>query len=476
MSYTSFQNNNTGATQFALLQFRKSNDFLSVGANDSLARILSSGYDAVTQTFKLAAYIECLATGAPSTNVPSQLQFVTTNGTSNHLAMTVGENGQVNIANPATNQATLVVRNDQSTPNINLRTANATPTNAPHIHFTRSGAGTADVVANDELGRLEYFGFQGGSAREAGEITAVAESVNGTTGVSSYLSFRTVPTSYAASAERMRISGNGFVSVNIPAAAGSALTVNGVNSNANYSLISQAAVTGGIHNAARLWNYSGTAGSATQVSIDVFNQLATTGGDPSLRFLNIGIRAITLGIDSSTDQFAIANSSALGSSNFLTWTASNNQINLPLQCCFHAWISTAQNNVTGAGTYYDVIFQTERYDVSSSYNATTGVFTAPATGKYLFTSQIEYTGITAAMTWGEMGFQVNAATIVGGLSYINVGAAAVIGTFISLQNTCLMSLTAGDTVRVRTRIQNGAGDTADLAVSTSSFFAGQLLS
>lgn len=475
MSYTSFQNNNTGATQFALLQFRKSNDFLSVGANDSLARIVFSGYDAVTQTFKLASYIECLATGAPSTNVPSEIRFVTTNGTTNHIAMSVGDDGQVDIANPTANVTTLVVVNDQTSANINLRTANATATNSPHVHFTRSRAGTADVQASDDIGRLEFRGFQGGTAIEAADIRAQAETVNGAS-VSGSLQFRTRPTSYGAIGTRMSLSADGFVTINIPGAAGSALTVNGVNSAANYSLISQAAVAGGIHNAARLWNYDGTAGSATQVSIDVFNQLAATGGDPSLRFLNIGIRAVTLGIDSSTDQFVIANSSALGSSNILTWTASNNQINLPLQCSFHAWISTAQNNVTGAGTYYDVIFQTERYDVSSSYNNTTGVFTAPATGKYLFTSQIEYTGITAAMTWGEMGFQVNAVTFVGGLSYINVGAAAVIGTFISLQNTCLMSLTAGDTVRVRTRIQNGAGDTADLAIATSSFFAGQLLS
>lgn len=474
MSYTSFQNNNTGATQFALLQFRKSNDFLSVGANDSLARIVFSGYDAVTQTFKLASYIECLATGAPSTNVPSEIRFVTTNGTTNHIAMSVGDDGQVDIANPTANVSTLVVVNDQTSANINLRTNNAAPTNSPHMHFTRSRVAAGDVQASDDLGRLEFRGFQAGTAIEAADIRAQAQTVNGAS-VSGSLQFRTRPTTYAAINTRMNISADGFVTINAPAAAGSALTVNGVNTAANYSLISQAAVAGGIHNAARLWNYDGTAGSATQVSIDVFNQLAATGGDPSLRFLNIGIRAVTLGIDSSTDQFVIANSSALGSSNILTWTASNNQINLPLQACFHAYIGSPQLNVTGDGTNYDVIFGVERYDVSSSYNATTGVFTAPVTGKYMFTSQLIIEGLTAGMTSGVYGFLVNSGSYVGGVTYCSPYACALGGSFFSIQNTAIFACTAGDTVQCRVQV-NGGAKVCNFTNQTASFFAGQLLS
>jgi hypothetical protein len=184
------------------------------------------------------------------------------------------------------------------------------------------------IVANDVIYQLQAFGLA--DTNRVAALHRIFSPNVGANFVSGAHDWWTTSTAGATN-QRMVLSADGFVGINPPAAAGSALTVNGVNSAANYSLTSQAAVAGGIHNAARLWNYDGTAGSATQVSIDVFNQLAATGGDPSLRFLNIGIRAVTLGIDSSTDQFVIANSSALGSSNILTWTASNNQINLPLQ-------------------------------------------------------------------------------------------------------------------------------------------------
>lgn len=609
MSYNSFRNDNNGAGEFALIQFRKSNNFASVANLDLLGQILWSGYDAGTSTYKSASFIYCQAVGAPALggNVPSELQFNTSFGTGTQLAMTIDQYGRVTINDPAINEATLVVVNNQTSPNINLRTANATATNSPHVHFTRSRAGTADVQASDDLGRLEFRGFQGGTAIEAADIRAQAETVNGAS-VSGSLQFRTRPTTYAAINTRMNISANGnvtvnaptsgialqatgvagsvtasfigtntggvsvtqanggigsfqgfqtsvdtqpvfydgyksragadinasdsllqinaygfrggnqtaammrfraesvgatrvsgnidyfttstagvfsqrmnlaadgFVTINAPAVTGQALTVNGFAGTANYAFVSAASVSAGLYQSSRFLNTNTTAGSGCRLDVAVNQQPVTTGGETFVRYINEGIQAISTGLNTATRQYVMGSGSTLAANPFFTFTISGAQINLPLQCCFHAWLSTAQNNVTGAGTYYDVIFQTERYDVSSSYNNTTGVFTAPATGKYLFTSQIEYTDITAAMTSGEMGFQVNAVTFVGGLSYINVGAAAAIGTFISLQNTCLMSLTAGDTVRVRTRIQNGAGDTADLAIATSSFFAGQLLS
>ena len=225
MSYNSFRNDNNGAGEFALIQFRKSNNFASVANLDLLGQILWSGYDATTSTYKSASYIYCQAVGAPAANVPSELQFNTSFGTGTQLAMTIGQNGQVSISDPAANETTLVVVNNQTSPNINLRTANATATNSPHVHFTRSRAGTADVQASDDIGRLEFRGFQGGIAIEAADIRAQAQTVNGAS-VSGSLQFRTRPTTYAAVATRMNISADGNVTISAPIS-GTALTIVG---------------------------------------------------------------------------------------------------------------------------------------------------------------------------------------------------------------------------------------------------------
>ena len=225
MSYNSFRNDNNGPGEFALIQFRKSNNFASVAALDLLGQVLWSGYDTVTSTYKSASYIYCQATGAPAGNVPSELQFNTSFGTGTQLAMTIGENGQVTISNPNIDQATLFLNNNQTSPNLNLRTANGTAVNSPHIHFTRSRAGTADVLAADDLGRLEFRGYQSGVAIEAATIRSQAETVNGAS-VSGNFQFLTRPTSYAALATRMNISADGAVSILNTVAGNIALTVN----------------------------------------------------------------------------------------------------------------------------------------------------------------------------------------------------------------------------------------------------------
>lgn len=96
MSYNSFSNNNTGPSQWALLQFRKTNSFTTVLTGDTLARIEFSGYNA-TADFLLGASIGCRVTGVPNLNIPSELLFYTSTGLATVIAMVIGQNGNVEI-------------------------------------------------------------------------------------------------------------------------------------------------------------------------------------------------------------------------------------------------------------------------------------------------------------------------------------------------------------------------------------------
>lgn len=76
-----------------------------------------------------------------------------------------------------------------------------------------------------------------------------------------------------------------------------------------------------------------------------------------------------------------------------------------------ATMNTTVNNVTGDSTVYEpIIFDTATFDVGSNYSVSTGLFTAPSTGKYLVTVAITFSGIGVAHTSGEVRVYLNGAT------------------------------------------------------------------
>jgi len=89
--------------------------------------------------------------------------------------------------------------------------------------------------------------------------------------------------------------------------------------------------------------------------------------------------------DDDADSFKISQGNALGTNDTFIITAAG-ECKLPLQPSFCALNSAGDANVTGDGTEYTVICDTEIWDQSADYNNGTGVFTAPITGRYLFSA------------------------------------------------------------------------------------------
>lgn len=162
------------------------------------------------------------------------------------------------------------------------------------------------------------------------------------------------------------------------------------------------------------------------------------------------------GVDNSVtsptaDPFVIAQGTALGTNNVMSVDTAG-AINYPLQPSFLAVLNTTINDVTGDGTNYKIVFDTEIYDQGS--NAVSGTFTAPVTGRYLFTGGCQVDGLTSSHTQEVLNLTASNRTLgllngnplnmkVGGISF---GYAA--GNYVDMD--------AADTCSLNVIVFNGA--------------------
>ena len=127
-------------------------------------------------------------------------------------------------------------------------------------------------------------------------------------------------------------------------------------------------------------NNSNTASSTARIQATV---AGGTAGDADFQAFLTGGQGWTWGLDNSdSDAWVLAASTALGSNNVMR-VAATGEINYPLQPAFLAYLETSVLNVTGDGTEYTVIYDTEVFDQNSDFDLATSTFTAPVTGRYL---------------------------------------------------------------------------------------------
>ena len=142
-------------------------------------------------------------------------------------------------------------------------------------------------------------------------------------------------------------------------------------------------------------------------------------------------------------------------------------------------------NLTGDGTIATVIFPQAMWNVGGAYNTGTGVFTAPATGYFLFFHDFFVDTIAAGNnTGGNVIYQKNGAAGQNNTTcFFNYYTRSFPGganpNTNSTWSTGLIQMNAGDTMKILLQVSGGAknvgiaaGQLAAAPTSPNSFFAG----
>ena len=267
-----------------------------------------------------------------------------------------------------------------------------------------------------------------------------------------------------------------LVTPNIGAATGTSLNVTGNIQNTGGGIFAfgttGSIVTQGITvSSARVLgvnNQDNTSGTSSSV---VRSQVGgSAAGDPTFELNISSATTYTKRLDNSDSDKLVEAFDALGTTPFRI-TTTGGATTMPLQPSFSAYKSANTTNVTGDGTAYTVICNSEIYDQGANYNNATGVFTAPVTGKYMFNITVQLSAVGG--TYATLSLFTTSKNYT--LSNLNTNIKDPTNVM-TLSGVVIADMTAGDTATMVVTVSGGAKTTGVFgAGSPATFFQGYLL-
>lgn len=204
----------------------------------------------------------------------------------------------------------------------------------------------------------------------------------------------------------------------------------------------------------RVQNTSNTASSSAYMSVVCGGASAD---DAYYRAVISGATNWSWGADNSdADAWVLSQNLTLGTNNVIR-SSTAGEITFPLQTCFTAYNSASDADVTGDGTAYTVIFDTETADRNADYDNTTGIMTANVTGEYNFSACVYLQQLGVAHTSAYLSLVTTGGTY---STVINPFAISVSGE-LGLNFSMIVPMTATDTAKIVITV-SGSTKTVDV--------------